>query len=579
MLAQIQREIAEDPYYRNSFDNDGQRFIAWYLRRILLRDDAQTRDDITDGPNDKEIDAVIVDEEEQRIVVIQGKFISTSKVDGGPIQEVLSAWLRIQKLDSLQKDCNERLKKKIEAIRTALDDDYRVEFELVTTGTLTQAAQDDLKAFAEQVSEFDDLSASLHLIDTEMLTARLAEAEDTVLPSLEHTVTLDPAKIVNTPFPSANTVIAMLPLTECLKFPGITDGRLFAKNVRQSLGSNNKVNRALKRTIHGEHVRDFMFYHNGITAICDSMTMSADRTKLTLKGVSVVNGCQSLSTIYTCSERVRAPEAKDAHILFRFYEIKDRAFGDHISINTNSQSAVKQRDLRSNDRVMVGLKKAFETRYPNGAFLTKRGEIAPEDQIKAPELVMDASSFGKCAMAWHCQRPNISHNENKVFDEYYKTLFRTAYPPENIAALNGWIRAIEEAWPNLNMNNELRAGRSQVKFHILFAVSSLIAAINKQPQAVVAPSATIKALANASDILSMAATCVENAMQNALIQTQTAGKVFSPQNWLKSNSSWQGETLVAGTQAGMLSGFPTGPGLIERMKAPPMAFSPRWSAE
>jgi AIPR protein len=429
MLAQIQHEIAEDPYCRNNFDNDGQRFIAWYLRRVLLRDDAQTRDDITDGANAKEIDAVIVDEEEQRIVVIQGKFFSTSKVDGGPIQEVLSAWLRIQKLDSLQKDCNERLKKKIEAIRTALDDDYRVEFELVTTGTLTQAAQDDLKAFAEQVSEFDDLSASLHLIDTEMLTARLAEAEDTVLPSLEHTVTLDPAKIVNTPFPSANTVIAMLPLTECLKFPGITDGRLFAKNVRQSLGSNNKVNRALKRTIHGDRVRDFLFYHNGITAICDSMTISADRTRLTLKGVSVVNGCQSLSTIYTCSERVRAHEAKDAHILFRFYEIKDRAFGDHIGINTNSQSAVKQRDLRSNDRMMVGLKKAFETRYPNGAFLTKRGEIAPEDQIKAPELVMDASSFGKCAMAWHCQRPNISHNENKVFDEYYKTLFRTASRP------------------------------------------------------------------------------------------------------------------------------------------------------
>lgn len=140
------------------------------------------------------------------------------------------------------------------------------------------------------------------------------------------------------------------------------------------------------------------------------------------------------------------------------------------------------------------------------------------------------------------------------------------------------IQAIEKAWPNLNMNNELRAGRF-ARYHILFAVSSLIAAINKRPQAVVAPSATIKALENASDILSMAATCVENAMQNALIQTQTAGKVFSPQSWLKSNSSWQGETLVAGTQAGMLSGFPTGPGLIERMKAPPTAFSPRWSAE
>lgn len=472
MLAQIQREIAQDPYYRDHFDNDGQRFVAWYLRRVLLRDDAQTRDDITDGANDKEIDAVIVDEEEQRIVVIQGKFITTGQIDGGPIQEVLTAWLRLQKLDALQKDCNERLKKKIEAIRQALDEDYRVEFELLTTGTLTDAAAKDLAAFTEQIAEFDDFSASLHLIDTDMIAARLAEAEDSVLPSLEHTVTLDPSKILSASFSNASTVIAVLPLTECLKFPGITDGRLFAKNVRQSLGSNNKVNRELKRTIHSERVRDFMFYHNGVTAICDSMTLNPNRTKLTLKGVSVVNGCQSLNTIYTCSERVRAPEAKDAHILFRFNEIKDRGFGDRISINTNSQSAVKQRDLRSNDRVMVGLKRAFETRYPNGAFLTKRGEVADAD--RTPELVMDASTFGKCAMAWHCQRPNISHNETKVFDEYWKTIFHTGYAPESIAALNGWILAIDKAWPNLNINNELRAGRAHAKYHVLFAVSSLI---------------------------------------------------------------------------------------------------------
>lgn len=472
MLAQIQREIAQDPYYRDHFDNDGQRFVAWYLRRVLLRDDAQTRDDITDGANDKEIDAVIVDEEEQRIVVIQGTFITTGQIDGGPIQEVLTAWLRLQKLDALQKDCNERLKKKIEAIRQALDEDYRVEFELLTTGTLTDAAAKDLAAFTEQIAEFDDFSASLHLIDTDMIAARLAEAEDSVLPSLEHTVTLDPSKILSASFSNASTVIAVLPLTECLKFPGITDGRLFAKNVRQSLGSNNKVNRELKRTIHSERIRDFMFYHNGVTAICDSMTLNPNRTKLTLKGVSVVNGCQSLNTIYTCSERVRAPEAKDAHILFRFNEIKDRGFGDRISINTNSQSAVKQRDLRSNDRVMVGLKRAFETRYPNGAFLTKRGEVADAD--RTPELVMDASTFGKCAMAWHCQRPNISHNETKVFDEYYKTIFHTGYAPESIAALNGWILAIDKAWPNLNINNELRAGRAHAKYHVLFAVSSLI---------------------------------------------------------------------------------------------------------
>ena len=40
MLEQILQEIAADPFYQANFPNDGQRFVAWYLRRVLLRDDA-----------------------------------------------------------------------------------------------------------------------------------------------------------------------------------------------------------------------------------------------------------------------------------------------------------------------------------------------------------------------------------------------------------------------------------------------------------------------------------------------------------------------------------------------------------
>lgn len=575
MLDLIKREIADDPYYQQNFDNDGQRFVAWYLRRVLLRDDAATRDDITDGPNDKQIDAVIVDDPEERIIVIQGKFITTGQVDGGPLQEVLGAWMRLQDLAALQKDCNERLKKKIEAIRLALDEDYRVEFELLTTGTLTEAASNDLKAFSDGLAD-QDFPASLHLIDADILQARLAEAEARVLPALEHTVVLEPSKTLVADLPGARTVIAALPLRECLKMPGIVDGRLFAKNVRQSLGSNNKVNRELKKTILGERVRDFFFYHNGVTAICDSLALSNDGQKLTVKGFSVVNGCQSLSTIYTASERVRSQDAKDAHILFRFYEIKDRAFGDRISINTNSQSAVKARDLRSNDRVMVGLKRAYETRYPDGMFLTKRGEASPAS--KDPTKVVDAATMARMLMSWHGQRPNYAANEKKLFDEYYKTLFRTGYSPESMLALQQWLNAIDAAWQNLNMSNELKAGKALVKYHVLFAVSSLINAANKQATLVVAPGATIRALEASGEILPLAASCIENAMQSAYVQAQTAGKVFSPQNWLKNTASPQGATLVAGTQAGMLPGFPSGPALLEKMKAPAAAFSARWSA-
>jgi len=577
MLKQIKQEISNDPYFQQNFANDGERFVAWYLRRVLLRDAISARDDITDGANDKQMDAVIVDDEDRRVLIIQGKFIAAGQVDSEPLREVLGAWIRLQDLASLQQDCNDKLKLKLEAVRKALDDEYRVDFELLTTGTLTDTARADLKAFSERLEDFDELSASLQLVDTEVLETRLAEAEAQELPSLNHEVSLDPTKTLVTGLGNAKTIMTILPLKECLRLPGITDGRLFRKNVRQSLGANNRVNKALRATINGERVRDFFFYHNGVTAICDAAEYNAEKGTLAVKGLSVVNGCQSLSTIYSVSERVRSSEAKEANILFRFYEIPDRALADRISINTNSQSAVKPRDLRSNDKVMVGLKRAFETRYPDGFFMTKRGEERPAD--KDERKTVDAAVLAKMLMAWHCQRPNISYNEKKLFDEYYKVLFHTGYDPASILALQTWLDAIDDAWPNLALNDVLKAGRAYVKFHLLFSVSSIIAAINKQPTLVPEPSATLKAAQNSGDLLPLAANCLENAMQAAINQAQISGKVFSPQNWLKTNASVQGETLVAGTVAGMLPGFPNWKVISDLVKVSASVMSNRWSAE
>lgn len=92
-------------------------------------------------------------------------------------------------------------------------------------------------------------------------------------------------------------------------------------------------------------------------------------------------------------------------------------------------------------------------------------------------------------------------------------------------------------------------------------------------------SATMDAAQSPGDILPLAANCLENALQNAINQSQIGGKIFSPQNWLKNNASVQGETLVAGTIAGMLPGFPNGTQLLNLMRVPAGDLSTRWQAE
>ena len=63
----IKEQIKAD-FFQQYFPNDGQRFIAWYLRSILKRDMNETKDDIIDGANDKQIDAIVIDNDKSLLV-------------------------------------------------------------------------------------------------------------------------------------------------------------------------------------------------------------------------------------------------------------------------------------------------------------------------------------------------------------------------------------------------------------------------------------------------------------------------------------------------------------------------------
>lgn len=117
VLEIIKNEITQD-YYKNNFPNDGQRFVAWYMRNIHLLDQRQAKDAITDGANDKQIDAVYIDEDEQKIYIVQGKYYLGESVDATPVREVISAWSQFSNLAQLQKSYI-RAKCKLQQLQTA----------------------------------------------------------------------------------------------------------------------------------------------------------------------------------------------------------------------------------------------------------------------------------------------------------------------------------------------------------------------------------------------------------------------------------------------------------------------------
>lgn len=582
MYSKILSELNQD-YYKQNYPNDGQRFVAWYLRNIHNLDTYETKDCITDGAGDKQIDAIYIDNQSSTIYIIQGKFYGGDSVDAEPLREVLSSWIQIKDLAHLQDGANNKLQIKISEMANALEDDYEICFELITTSTLTDAAKRDLEAFQRELAESETLSANLVVVDNETLRFKYDEALNRNRPYINHEFQLESGKYMELTIDGTKAVIVALPLKDCVKIPGIKDGSLFRKNVRQSLGTSNKVNKGIAHTIKKD-AGDFFFLHNGITAICSQMSIHDGI--LSVKKLNVVNGCQSLSTIYSISEY--AKKADNGYIMFRFYEISDSDRADKISTSTNSQSAVKARDLRSNDKAVLAMKKAYELCYTDGYFITKRGEKVDTVKYNTAHIV-NLTDLGKQMIAWHSQRPTISYSETKIFDKYFDQLFHREYAPEDVQALHTLFSTLLKKWDKKNpmgLNETLLAMKAYAPYHQLYAISVVFCEINKMNDSVPSPSVALKKLESAGlldTIIETAGSCLNMAMETASSEAVDNGKMFVPQNWIKSKASLKDLRTAIKQYLASLKMMPGGKQVLAQLNSGLMMekedFESRWTAD
>ena len=290
--------------------------------------------------------------------------------------------------------------------------------------------------------------------------------------------------------------------------------------------------------------------------------------------------------MFSCSES--AKKADDAYVMFRFYEISDPDRADNISTSTNSQSAVKARDLRSNDKSVLALKKAYEQFYTDGYFVTKRGEKVDSVKYNTSHIV-NLTDLGKQLIAWHSQRPTISYSETKIFDKYFDQLFHREYSPENVQALNAMFNTLYEKWNKDNpmgLNETLLAMKSYAPYHHLYAISVIFCEINKMNDSVPSPSVALKKLTtnNLFDtVVDMAGSCLNMAIENASAEATENGKMFVPQNWIKSKASLND---IRGAIRNYLTTFkmmPNGKQILEKLNnglnMDKDDFEARWTAD
>ena len=209
--------------------------------------------------------------------------------------------------------------------------------------------------------------------------------------------------------------VALVAANELVRLPGIDDLTLFALNVRLGLG-RTKINRELASTINEETSNHGLFpaYHNGITILTNELKVDEDG--LQLKGVTVVNGCQSLLALHAN----RGSLTPDLNLLVKAVQLNDSTtLADTITYRSNNQNAVNIRDQRANDPIQRDLQRQVTEHYGSELFFAiRRGEQSPGDVE-----VLENQDAAQLIMAIWLKEPWAAVRKLKLFDEEYRRIF------------------------------------------------------------------------------------------------------------------------------------------------------------
>ena len=305
--------------YLGDARTESRAFLSWFIANIYRLESTQAEDCVCDGSDDKGVDGIYVDNENNRIDIFQAK---TSTNDDRTMEDTTLKDLVGTLAQFESKDSIESLKSSTrnDELRHRLEDDKIAE--LISQGWA-------VRGVLVTNSHMDDSAKSyLALQDSTKLTVYDRGAIQASYISPEHVAprggptTFDTFGYDVSEFNVTGAKVVLVPLSgsQLVKLDGIESGELFDYNVRQSLGRTT-VNKDIEKSVKDskEH-RHFMLYHNGLTVIADKVDTSV-KDKVTLSNYLVVNGCQSLTVLWNNRNYI----TEDLRVLGRLIELNSNS--------------------------------------------------------------------------------------------------------------------------------------------------------------------------------------------------------------------------------------------------------------
>lgn len=233
---------------------------------------------------------------------------------------------------------------------------------------------------------------------------------------------------------------------------------VFEENVRIHLNENkrNQINNNIINTSSNEEERwKFFYFNNWITIVCNEYSCpdnplnskspkKTGKSNLLLSQIQVVNWQQ---TIYSLFEALKNNDIwfSDVKVLCKFYEVKDKKIRAEIAKFTNSQNAIKTRDLKSIDDIQDIIQKELQSKY-NILYERKKNEFY---KIKDKEKI-DSENAWQIILSFFLEDPTKAKNKkSSIFWDEYEKIFWWEYWYKEIYLWNELFKYIENHKKNI----------------------------------------------------------------------------------------------------------------------------------
>ncbi|WPF89573.1 AIPR family protein [Cyanobacterium aponinum AL20118] len=457
--------------YKISGRTDSTAFLHWFLVNIYRLERIEVDNIVCDGHGDKGIDGIYINDNEGLIDVFQSKIVQNESKTLGDTQlkEFLGSLQQLITEDSINgliDSLGEPNTKNIIQLKNLLleskeylqSPDYKVRGIFVTNTNKDDNANNLLKTIS------GDDNILLEVWDKNLISEMYVDSDKAIRATSELAFDVfgwDYSKYNVDNF--ARVVIAAVKATDIVKMEGLDNQKIFDLNLRKSLGKT-KVNKDIYHSIEEENEhKKFLLYHNGITIICGELNTEI-QGKIIIKDYAVVNGCQSVSCLYSKRDII----TDDLRILTRIIEIKsDSELITKITHNSNNQNGIKIRDFRSNTKTQVRLQREINEKYPDYFYQIKNGEKSPPDK-----MLIDNQLAGRILLVFDLEEPWAVQGIKKIFEDSHSKIFsRPEVTGGRIVSLFKLYQQIQQDLPKIEP--QLFQGYQITRFLLLHLVSQV----------------------------------------------------------------------------------------------------------